>query len=73
MVDEKDGWNEWEKHVLFELKRLGNGQESTNKAMKNIAVEIGMLKVKSGIWGAIGASVPLLIFVAIQILTNNHP
>lgn len=84
MSGEEDGWNEWRQFVLNELKRLNDCHEKSNqrtdhnqsvifKEIKKIAVEIGMLKVKSGVWGAIGASVPLLIFTAIQFLMRMKP
>ena len=61
-----DGWKEWSKFVLKELKRLGDACEEFPKAIQGLTqkvndeisqlkAEVAMLKVKSGIWGSIGA------------------
>ncbi len=63
-------WDEWSKHVLLELKRLGDGQESHNSLLGNIRTEIAMLKVKSGIWGALGGAIPVAIGLAIWLFKN---
>ena len=63
-----NGWHEWSKHVLLELERLGKEQNETDDAMTSIKVEIAMLKVKSGVWGAIGGLIPVLIYIAFKIL-----
>ena len=61
----EEGWNEYEKHVLFELKRLGDGQDTMKKDINTIATNLATtqmeLKIKAGIWGAIGAMVPTVI------------
>ena len=60
-----DGWQEWSKFVLKELKRLGDAYEEFPKAIQKLTekvndeitelkTEVAMLKVKSGIWGLIG-------------------
>lgn len=86
-MGEFDSWGEWSRHVLAEIARLNDGQghlndkldkhkEAFSKECKEIAIEISTLKVKATIWGAVGASVPLLLFVAIQIITKMaipHP
>jgi hypothetical protein len=57
--------------VLKELERLNNGMESMNKELTNIRVEIAMLKVKSGMWGAVGACIPIAIMLAIYFFTRG--
>ncbi len=53
-----DGWQEWSKFVLKELKRLGDAYENltdkVNEELTELKTEVAMLKVKSGIWGLIG-------------------
>jgi hypothetical protein len=66
-----NGWNEWSKHVLAELERLNDCYNGVNGQLQKIHVEIAMLKVKSGIWGAIGGCIPLLITV-IMYLVSKH-
>jgi len=70
-----NGWAEWSKHVLLELQRLAKAQEDTKddfakaqEALKEeitkIKINIAMLQIKSGIWGAIGGAIPVSILVA---------
>lgn len=71
---EENGWHEWGKHVLSELKRLNVKVEKVNDATNQIKVEIGQLKVKSGVFGAIGASIPVLtglIIYFVSIIINH--
>lgn len=55
-----EGWPEWRKHVLEELKRQGTGQSEIKKELVDLRVsianDIATLKVKSGIWGVIGGA-----------------
>ena len=73
MADDKEnGWNEYEKLVLAELKRLGDGQDKMIVDVGKNRVEIATLKVKAGIWGAIAGLVPgsaALIVIAIKSMT----
>ena len=58
-----NGWERWSNYVLQELKRLNSGLEGVNKELIAVRVEIATLKVKSGLWGMAGASIPILIGV----------
>jgi len=49
-----NGWNEYSRLVLAELERHNKLLEEYNKKLNVIQVEIAMLKVKAGIWGALG-------------------
>jgi hypothetical protein len=64
MTSDGNGWDEWNKHVLIELKRLNLDIKDVNKSLKNIEIEIAMLKVKSSFWGAMGAGVTILVYMA---------
>jgi len=81
MDDKKtgNGWEVWSKHIQSELERLNTSYEnlhrdliiSQRQAAKEISlvrVEIAMLKVKSGVWGAAGAMIPVGIMLAMQLL-----
>ncbi len=68
-----NGWEEWSKFVLKELKRLSNASESFPKAMQKLTekvneeltelkTEVAMLKVKSGVYGLVGGAILLLAF-----------
>lgn len=64
-----NGWNEWSRHVLAELERLNDCQEKIETDVKQISVDIAMLQVKAGVWGAIAGLIPsvlVLIYVLIK-------
>lgn len=49
-----NGWDQWSRHVLAELRRLADGQEKQTEEIGATRADIAALKVKAGIWGAIG-------------------
>jgi len=61
-------WMVWSKHVLAELERLSKCYENLQKDITDISVQIAMLKVKSGLWGAAAGFVPAAIAVAYLLL-----
>lgn len=71
----ENGWNEWSRHVLAELKRLSDGQdryqEKTDLAFMELKVEIAKLKVKSGIWGLMGGAIPVGIGLLVWLLQSG--
>ena len=71
MVDEiqkTNGWSQYEKLVMAELKRLNEAVECVTTEVVSIRVEIAMLKVKAGMWGAVGACIPIIMLLAIEFL-----
>lgn len=70
MADKLDP-NSWEAnavHITKELNRLAEGMDSIFGELKKIHIEIAMLKVKSGIWGAIGGVIPVVAYVVLSYL-----
>jgi hypothetical protein len=72
-----DSWNEWGKHVLAELERLSSScvviderVQRIDARVRGIEIEIGMLKVKSGVWGLVGGMIPVLIGITLMILSK---
>lgn len=71
-----DSWEEWSQYVLKELKRLNDCYEALRgelialrvNDLPEIKTEIALLKLKAGVWGAVGATIPVLILLAIQML-----
>lgn len=63
--NEKDGWVEYRKHVLSEIKRLSANQEKLDERSVSYRLEtsneLSRLKVWSGIYGAIAAVLTTLI------------
>ena len=67
--DDSNGWKEWSKHVLAELKRLNECYEKLDESIQGMKIDLAMLKVKSGIWGAIAGFVPsaaALIYILLR-------
>lgn len=71
---EGDSWLEYKRLVLAELKRGNDGLEALQQKLSNfkaesakqisdLKVEVGMLKVKAGVWGALGGIVPAAISI----------
>lgn len=63
-----DGWHEWSRYVLNELKRLNRNYEKIQRDIGVLRTDLATLKVKSGVWGAAGAMVPIAIMLIIQLL-----
>lgn len=63
-----NGWSEYEKLVLNELERHNNLIEGIRKDVSDIRSEIAMLKVKSGLWGMMGAAIPLALAIGLKLI-----
>lgn len=64
-ADNSDGWGEWSRHVLKTLEDQGLDIRDIRNSIALIQTEIAVLKVKSGIWGAMGGMIPVLIAVVL--------
>jgi uncharacterized protein YlxW (UPF0749 family) len=64
-----NGWNEWGKHVLEELKTArderkelrGEVTSIRTQDLTEIKTQIAMLNVKSTMWGAAGAGIVIIL------------
>jgi hypothetical protein len=74
MVEQKDhlrggnGWQEYQRLVLHELASLRQDLSNLERGQGDIKVELGMLKVKSGLWGLLGGFVPVAIAVIMRFI-----
>ena len=66
MPNEVGGWSEYQRLVLSELKRLDEAIEKLVKSVNQLSRDVEMLKVKAGIWGAVGASIPVAVWLVLQ-------
>jgi hypothetical protein len=65
---ELEGWTEYRRLVLGQLEKLessisrldGKLESFRNSEIAELKVEVAMLKVKAGFWGAIGAAIPTI-------------
>lgn len=58
-----NGWQEYQRLVLYELKAHTDTLAEFGAELTTIKVEIGMLKVKAGLWGLLGGLIPVAIAV----------
>jgi len=58
-----NGWNEYEKLVMARLKEQTLGQTAIEKRLRNIEIEIALLKLRAGLFGALAGTVPALTAV----------
>jgi hypothetical protein len=64
-MGDENGWSEYEKLVLAELKRANDFQEKQIKINQGFRDDITKLKATSSFWGAIGGlvtGIPALIY-----------
>ena len=56
-----DDWSAWGKHVLAELERNEADHKMQMSKIDDLRNDVAMLKVKAGLWGALGGLAPALI------------
>jgi len=61
-------WDRYQKLVLAKLEDHDRLLGTISSELTSIKVEIGQLKIKSGVWGAIGASIPTIAAVLFVLL-----
>lgn len=67
MQSSGNGWGQYEKYVLAELKRLGSMSESCLIEISHVRTDIATLKVKAGLLGGIvGAILTALMSILLQ-------
>ena len=67
----ENGWKEWSKYVLKELERLNTCYASIDKKQQQIGIDVAMLKVKAGAWGALGGAIPVAIGLGIWFIRKG--
>lgn len=48
----ENGWREYQRLVLFQLQGHTERLERIDQSVESLRLEIAMLKLKSGLWGA---------------------
>jgi uncharacterized protein YlxW (UPF0749 family) len=68
-----DSWDTWSKHVRAELERLNDRSENFYKEVAaiyreiaSINAQLATLKMQAGLWGAVGAAIPVVVMLAVQ-------
>ena len=55
---EKNGWNEWSRHVLKELERLNDTVGALEKSNAKLHTSLAVLKHQAGVWGLVAGAIP---------------
>lgn len=58
-----NGWDVWKNHVLSEVTDNKSEHTQIREKLELIHKDIAGLKIKSGVWGAIGGAIPFVLFV----------
>lgn len=66
-----DGFDAWGKHILADLARLNKGYERNLSDIIKLREEMAMLKVKAGIWGAVGGIIPVMAALLIRMVHSG--
>ena len=64
----ENSWLVWSKHVLMQLEFNAKCLSDIKKEQIAIGKEITALKVKSGIWGAVGGAIPVCVMIGLYLL-----
>lgn len=63
---ENTSWDHYSRLVLTKLDEHDDLLYDINKELMNIRVDIGMLKVKAGIWGLLGGAIPTIVAILLK-------
>ena len=63
-----NGWTEYQRLVMSTLELHEKKLEGITATLTDIKVEIGMLKVKSGVWGLVGGIIPMSVTVGLMLM-----
>lgn len=69
---ENQEWSRWENYVIEKLKSLERSHQSLLEELHKIEIQIAMLKVKSGLWGAAGAAIPIVGLILFELLSGKR-
>jgi len=58
-----NGWNEYQRLVLAELKRLDSSVQSTRTELSELRISVEILRNRAVTWGALGGFVAWLTTV----------
>jgi len=76
MLEDHNGWDEYKRVVVDRLDRLDNSVSAlsgkidylVSNDLSHLKVEIAVLKIKAGLWGLVGASIPSSIAIIVYYL-----
>lgn len=68
---EDNGWEQWKLYIVKELERINDQYKCLEAKIDKILQDVAMLNVKSGIWGAIGGMIPMLVIIFIYLFIKK--
>lgn len=63
----KNGWGEWANYVLKELERQEEEDKSMKHCLTELKIKVAEHGVRTSVLAALGASIPALISILVQI------
>lgn len=68
---DSNGWHEYSRLVLNELKRLDKDIKEIDSHLRQISLDIATLKAKSAMWGAVAGAIPGIIIALMQLFVTK--
>lgn len=63
MSEHDGGWAGYERLVIKELGDLSASQQRIEDKLEALGIDVAMLKVKAGMWGAVAGMIPAAVAV----------
>lgn len=63
--DDGKGWVEYQRLVLAELERHSATLETIGRDLGSVRTEVALLKLKSGVWGALAGLIPAVVVLVL--------
>jgi len=70
-VEYINGWEKYQKLVLTKLDEHNDKLQNLDEHMIKIYSVLAALKVKAGVWGIIGGSIPILILLVYHLIAKK--
>lgn len=65
-----NGWESYEKLVLDKLVTLGEDLHRVEDKVETLLIDVAMLKIKAGAWGAVAGMIPAALAIVIAVVMN---
>lgn len=62
------GWEGYERLVMSKLEDLGADIHRVEDKVEALLIDVAMLKVKAGVWGAVAGLIPASVAVIFMVL-----
>lgn len=61
------GWEGYERLVMSKLNELGGDIQRVEDKVETLLIDVAMLKVKAGVWGAVAGLIPASVAVVFML------